>query len=311
MLALAAALGCCGALAQEAPDCPPMPQPPSAEQASAGVRDAQDHGFLWRVRQGGHVSYLYGTVHVAKREWMVPGPAVIAALAAIDTVALELDMLDPEVQRRLAQGIAAAPRTPLPETLRLRLAQQADAACLPPGALAGLGPELQIATLASLVGRRDGLDPAYGIDAVLAGWGHASGKTVVSLETPELQLAALQMANPAETLEFIDSSLAEIESGRAAPALRRIAKVWADADLETLTQYASWCDCLRTPAERATMARLLDERNPALARSIETLHRRGRHVFAAVGSLHMIGPLGLPALLARHGFEVERVRFAR
>jgi uncharacterized protein YbaP (TraB family) len=257
------------------------------------------------------VSYLYGTVHVAKREWMVPGPAVAGALAASDTVALELDLLDPEVQRRLAHGIAAAPRMPLPEALRLRLARRADAECLPPEALAGLGPELQVATLSSLVGRRDGLDPSYGIDAVLAGQGHASGKAVVSLETPELQLAALQMASPAEALEFIDSSLAEIESGRAAPALRRIAQVWADADLDTLTDYASWCDCLHTPADRAAMARLLDARNPALARGIEALHHRGRRVFAAVGSLHMIGPLGLPAILARHGFEVERVHFSR
>jgi len=35
----------------------------------------------------------------------------------------------------------------------------------------------------------------------------------------------------------------------------------------------------------------------------------GKQVFAAVGSLHMIGPMGLPALMAQRGYRVERVEF--
>jgi len=34
-------------------------------------------------------------------------------------------------------------------------------------------------------------------------------------------------------------------------------------------------------------------------------------VFAAVGSLHMIGPKGLPALLRQRGYRVEQGEFAR
>jgi uncharacterized protein YbaP (TraB family) len=32
-------------------------------------------------------------------------------------------------------------------------------------------------------------------------------------------------------------------------------------------------------------------------------------VFAAVGSLHMTGPKGLPRLLGQRGYTVERVKF--
>ena len=98
-----------------------------------------------------------------------------------------------------------------------------------------------------------------------------------------------------------------MESGRASPTIKRIAQVWADGDLDTLTRYESWCDCLKTPADRKAMARLIDARNPALADAIAALHASGKQVFAAVGSLHMIGPRGLPALLARRGYRVERI----
>jgi uncharacterized protein YbaP (TraB family) len=49
--------------------------------------------------------------------------------------------------------------------------------------------------------------------------------------------------------------------------------------------------------------------NPGLARNIDALHAEGKRVFAAVGSLHMVGPLGLPALLRERGYKVERVDF--
>jgi uncharacterized protein YbaP (TraB family) len=55
------------------------------------------------------------------------------------------------------------------------------------------------------------------------------------------------------------------------------------------------------------MKRVLDDRNPGLAASIDALHLGGKRVFAAVGSLHMIGPRGLPALLARRGYRVEPI----
>ena len=92
-----------------------------------------------------------------------------------------------------------------------------------------------------------------------------------------------------------------------APALKRVAQVWADSDTDALTHYETWCDCLKTPADRAAMARMLDERNPALADRIAELHAGGARVFAAVGSLHMTGPLGLPALMAQRGFAVEAI----
>ena len=91
--------------------------------------------------------------------------------------------------------------------------------------------------------------------------------------------------------------------------MERIAQVWAEGRFDELFRYEQWCDCLNTPQEKAQFKRLLDDRNPALAERIDALHNAGNKVFAAVGSLHMVGKMGLPALLAQRGYQVERMEF--
>lgn len=297
------------ALAQPVADCPPVAPAHTSEPARAGLPGARDHGFLWRISRDRRDSFLYGTVHVARAEWRVPGPGLMRALAASDTVALELDLLDPDIQRRLARSLAlTSPAAALPAPLQQRLQRQFEAECLPEAALAALSPEMQAITLGTLAGRRDGLDPAYGIDVFLAGWGRAANKTVVSLESPESQAALLRADSEAERIEFVQSALEQLESGRARPQLRRLTQAWAEGDLAELARYGEWCECLKTDADRAAMARLLDDRNPALADSITALHAAGQRVVAAVGSLHMTGPKGLPVLMSQRGFRVERLR---
>jgi uncharacterized protein YbaP (TraB family) len=309
LLLASAAVGARAQTPAPAADCPPQASAPTPEQAQAGVRDARDRGFLWRLDKGGHRSYLYGTVHVGKPAWTYLGPHVVQAMRASDTIALEVDLLDPEMQRAMQQGMAAHPKLTLPDALKARLDQQIRAECLSGTAMASLSPEMQVATLSLLVGRRDGLDPAYAIDLAVAGYGHGVGKRVVSLETPELQLGVLQAPDAAQALETVASGLDDLESGRARPQLVHVASVWADSDFDELSRYASWCDCLKTESDRIALRRLVDDRNPGLADAIDALHAKGRNVFAAVGSLHMIGPVGLPALLAQRGYAVERVAY--
>jgi uncharacterized protein YbaP (TraB family) len=162
-----------------------------------------------------------------------------------------------------------------------------------------------------MAARRDGLDPAHAIDLVLALLARQFGRPIVSLETPEVQMAALQMPSQAETIEFVSSSLDDLESGRTRPMLNRIAKIWTDGNYAELARFESWCNCVDTAAERAAMKRMLDDRNPSLAAAIDELHGGGQRVFAAVGSLHMIGPTGLPALLRQRGYKVEQGDFGR
>ena len=291
--------------------CPPAAVELTPERVQSGMAVAKDHGFLWRISKGDHASYLYGTIHASRLEWMFPGPSVVEALQASDTIALELDVLDPQIQRRLADGMAASTGAPLPAALQKRLQRRMRAECVAEAALVKMSPELQLAALTVVAARRDGLDPAYSVDLMLANYGRGGSRSVVSLETPEAQLEALKPSDRAEMLALVAHTLDELESGRTRPLLNRVARMWADGDHAGLARYEAWCECRKTAAERLAWKRLLDDRNPILAERIDALHTEGRRVFAAVGSLHMVGSQGLPALLRQRGFKVEAGDFMR
>ena len=295
--------------AQAPSTCPPEARPPSPTQVAEGMKTARDRGFLWRAAKDGRTSYLYGTMHVGRMAWMFPGPEVLRAARSSDVIALELDILDPEIVQRLQAGTAIQPGSVLPEALRLRLRAQLRAACLPEQLLDQTAPEMVASTLTVMAARREGLDPAYAVDAVYASMGHELKKPVSSLETPELQLKLLLGSTEAESQAAIESALQELESGKASPMLKHMAQVWSDGRLGEMEKYEQWCECVETETDRVMMRRMLDERNPGLARNIDAIHASGKTVFAAVGSLHMIGKLGLPALLAERGYKVERVDF--
>lgn len=302
------------ARAQAAPDCPPAPSP-SPEAVARASEQARDRGFLWRIRKGGRTSWLYGTIHLGRLEWVFPGPKVREALRASDVAAFELDFSDPALVQRLQDGLGAAARDPaaplLPDDLAARLRRQLQAACAPPELQEALPPEMLAATLTLMAARRDGLDAGYAVDPALAQLARREGKEVVSLETPEQQIGLLRSESAAELREGLDKMLGDLERGRARPLLRRVALAWEQGRAAELSGYRRWCECARTPQERRALKALLDDRNGPMAERIDALHTSGKTVFAAVGSLHMFGPAALPSLLAARGYEVARVEFQR
>lgn len=286
--------------------------PPSAiaslEKPGIGLRNGVDRGVLWRIERDGRTSWLYGTIHVGRGDWVRPGPTIQKALAQSDTLALELDLRDEATARAMARPAdpELLARMLSGERAR-RLERQNSEACVPPGTLSKLQPILQVTALAGLAGRADGLYPEFGVDETLAVSARNSSKPIVALENAADQLKVLTGESEAEETEQVDAALDELESGKLRGQLKELADVWARSDAAKLASYPEWCDCLKTPAEQRLMKRLLDDRNPNLADGIERLHAGGKGVFAAVGALHMIGPQGLPTLMAARGFTVTPV----
>lgn len=281
--------------------CPPPTVPPTAGQATSWAAQAPDRGVLWRISKGGHASYLFGSLHVGKADWAYPGPALRAAWAATEVLAVELDPVD--VIPALA---ALPPEAPLPPSLARGLATATQLACLPDGALSALPVMLQLSTLMLIEARRDGFDPGFGQDMMLLGWARSEGRPVQSLETVQEQLQALS-PSAAELPVVVGGGLRQLREGRVRAPMRKLAEAWSRGDLNTVADYARWCGCADTPMERAWMQRLNDDRNGPLAARIAALHGAGQRLLVAVGALHMTGPQALPRLLAAEGFTVEPV----
>jgi uncharacterized protein YbaP (TraB family) len=286
-----------GPALRAAPACPPEVRAP----ATPSTAPAPDRGLLWSYEKDGRRGWLFGTLHVARPDWSRPGPALSRAIAQADRLALEVDLTDPAVAAAWAAPQPPAP--PLRPALAARLAAQRRAACVDE-ALAGQPPALQVAALLTLSARHEGLDPAWGLDLVLAQTFHGAGRPVLSLERASDQLDLLREDHDPAALE---TDLRGLENGQARATLRRLAEAWARAERQVLEDYPRWCRCADTPADRVRLQRLLQDRNAAMAARLQALHAEGAQPLVAVGALHLVGPQGLPALLQAAGFTVQAV----
>lgn len=291
--------------------CPAPPVPVTAEEMPKLAAQARDRGFLWRISKNDRVGYLYGSIHIGKREWSLPGPKTLAALQASDTIALELDILDPAVQQQMSDPskLGLRPLT-LPADANARIATLATKFCAPAAAIATMHPALQMATLSLFDARFSGLEFVFGSEMFLAQFGRGTQKSVRGLETPQIQMRALTGGDPKDLVDAINSSLKLMEAGGQRKQTQRLVNTWANGDLQDLQRYEEWCDCANTPAEKRFFQRVNDDRNPGLAEAIDKLVREGRKVFAAVGALHMVGGKPVQKLLADMGYKVERIDFA-
>jgi uncharacterized protein len=291
--------------------CPPPAPEMTEKRVADALKNAQDRGFLWRLDKGGRTSWLYGTLHVAKPEWAMPGPTVRGALKQSDALLLELDLTDPKTLAAISEGMSgtATPTLAFSERQRLQVEALALELCIPLSELRNKSPAVQSFILMASIGRREGLHPELGIDLWLGVLARALTKPVISLETVEDQLNLLNplVASSQAQEQELDRMLDTLVSGRSQTQLGQIAAYWSTSDLAALHDYPQWCECMQTPEDRRAMQRALDDRNVPMTERIAKLHDGGQQVFAAVGALHMVGPQSLPRLLALQGFTVKWV----
>jgi len=292
-----------------APTCPPTLAPPTQDEVHAAVRDARDHGALWTIDKDGRGSWLYGTIHVGNLAMSVPGPTLIRALAAADVLAIEVDVTNPVIAQAIRAPRGSSEGPTVPPALLERLKALAEKACVPWEPLSKLPPMLTVAALMALEARWDGLDPSYGTELVLAGVAQARRMPIISLESPSIQRKALSEGPLDRQLAAVERVTAALEQGHVRPAVRALARAWQDGDLVTIADYEQWSGSASSPEAKEDMERMVFGRNPDLGAAIDLAHREGKRVFAATGILHMVGDGGLPKLLQKLGYTVERLSF--
>lgn len=290
----------------KAQDCPPPLTPPAPALLSQPPSSAPDRGVIWQLEKDGRTAWLYASIHLGRPEWLIPGRRLQAALAASDTLVMELDLSDPQVLQTLTAPVAGRPALRLNAELRSRMQALAQRYCTDLAPYERLHPLLQLGQLVAQSARGDGYGAEFGQELALMIQAQQRGLKMAGLETPTLQLQALIPKSSQEAMEEVREGLRQLESPELRRQTRRLAEAWASGDLATLESYERWCDCVHTAADRAALRRTISDRNPAMADGIARLHREGRRVLVAVGALHMTGDASLLKDLRARGFTVTQ-----
>ncbi len=252
-------------------------------------------------------TYLLGTVHVLPRRVHWHHGPLARAVAEADLLITELSPA--ELARAPAVAAALAPRrTPQPIAQRLAADEQAMLGRfaaqqrLALDGLSGLDDWAVALTLAQASGRAAQLSPGNGVDAQLMRHFRRSGRTVAGLERAEDQFEPMEAMALDDQRVMLRRAIRELPQ---APArLRMLVATWSSGDMAALDAVIAEQQT-RAPALHQSM---LTDRNRRWLDRLDRLHQREGTRLVAVGAAHMVGPDGLPALLAERGYRVTRVQ---
>lgn len=270
---------------------------------SAAPTYAASAGPVWSIhRPGGGTVYLAGSVHVLDTARSRLPPAFDSAWRDAERVVMELDMddLDPAAAASFLAAHATIGdgenlRTLLGAERFARVDTQARALGLSLDSVAQLEPWAVALALTQLQLVKLGLDPAQGVEQQLTERARAEGKPIAGLETIDEQLGVLDGLSYMDQARFLELTAGESDS--MATELDGILTAWRRADTAALERL------LLVEYERlpTLYGPLVTDRNRRWLPQIEALLARPDDTLVVVGTLHLVGPDGLLALLKDRG----------
>jgi hypothetical protein len=276
---------------------------------TAAAQDAGHPVSLWKLDGITNSVYLLGSVHLL-RAGDHPLPSVIdEAYDNAETLMMELDMddIDPvEAQSLLTElGLIHDDRSlndimgPEDYAEAEALAKAAD---IPLTMLAKSEPWLAAITVEQLMLARIGFNPLFGIENHLMEKSADDGKDIIGLETIREQLEFLDGMSLESQRALLLQSLKE--SVDIQKIMDELVDAWRHGDVAFLE--VNMLDEMKQYPE--LYKTIVVDRNASWLRKIEDLLDHQDDYLIVVGALHLIGDDGVPALLARRGYEVRQLR---
>ncbi len=273
----------------------------------ATAQDAKKH-FLWKVEgPGASVAYLLGSLHVLTPEFYPLSADINEAFAASQTLVEELDldeMNDPaQMMSALSKAMLTDGRTldqiVAPATFA-EVQKRAEKAGLPMIALQRMKPWLVAITLMGPTLQTAGFKAELGVDKHFFDRAKEAGLKRQALETLAYQLDRFDQLSPRLQEDMLISSMKELDT--QVGNVRELAQQWAAGDVKALEASL----LVSFEGSRELYDRLLVERNRNWVPHVETCLQQNAGCFIVVGAAHLVGPDGLPTLLAAKGYKVTQ-----
>lgn len=265
---------------------------------------APERHCLWEVRGDRNTVYLLGSVHMLSAADGALPREMTDAYDRSETLVMELD-LNGAADSMLGSAIEATllpEGESLAEVLGPGLYERYMARAAPLGVEPALADRLQpwfaALLLEQLTLAGSGLAAEAGVDMQLAHRAQLDNKPIIALETVAEQLGYFSDLTPSQQLEFLRTTLVELDKQGSETAT--LVRAWRNGDVSELERL------MREDAARAPeLYRVLTtERNRKWLPRISALLHDSQDYLVVVGALHLVGRDGLVELLRQQGYKV-------
>ena len=261
----------------------------------------------WIISDDDTEILLIGTIHLGKRGQLTLPAELVRTLPVADRLYLE-SRVDTRQGAPGEDGLKKYGRLPegqtlrdvLPAALLQRLEQTLAGLGFPLSAVEGYRPWAISILLQTTQMSRKGYQHTDGVESLILDLAEQAGVEIRGLETPGTAMQLLAGLSPETDRLMLESALSEL--GQVGDFLDQTVTAWQAGDLATLQ--TTLLDEMDKSAEFSEA--VLHKRTRAwVTRTVELMQVPGVFVIA-VGTGHLLGERGMPALLAREGLRIRR-----
>ena len=264
--------------------------------------------FMWKVEgPDGSSAYLLGSLHVLTAEFYPLSATINKAFAESKTLVEEVDideMNDPMVMMAaLSKAMLSDGRTldqVIAPELYAEVKKRAEKTGMPMMAIQRMKPWLVAISLMAPMLQAAGFKPELGIDKHFFDRAKDSGMKRQGLETMAFQLDQFDSMSPKLQEEMLRTTIEDLDKEVA--GVKEVAQAWSFGNIAAMEKITLE---QRTEAPELYQ-RLLVERNLNWIPHVEACIKQNSACFIVVGAAHLVGPDGLPTLLAKKGYKVTQ-----
>jgi uncharacterized protein len=274
---------------------------------------AEPRPAMFKLADSDSEVYLFGTVHILPPDLKWRTKMFNDALKKSDVIYFETPSgADSEARAiALTQSLGMnPPGVTLASYLTLAEQEMLKRAAAKAGAsyddLQGMRPWLAAIMVSLSAMMEAGQDPDAGVEKVIEAEAAKTGKALDYFESIDEQLGLFAKLSEQSQKAILLASIDDIEEG---PGLtKKLDKAWVSGDLKTLDNYVNG-DMRRL--DMAVYKAILVDRNSNWTKQIDTLMKADQKnavIFIAVGAGHLTGKDGIPTMLEKLGYRVDRVQ---
>jgi uncharacterized protein YbaP (TraB family) len=254
------------------------------------------------------IAYLFGSIHIAKKDFYPMSAPVQKAYAQADTIVVEADSSSDTAAQTITSKLTYAAPDKLENhvsqavwgTLKAMTGKSIDQFQSFTPAMVAMGLTIEVSM-------QLGFDPVQGIDLHFINAAKKDHKTLIELDGLEFQADVLASLNDDEGNAMLASTLDSFRKGEVKRQFQKMSQAWLKADsdgLENIFLEAGNKD----EGSKKIMHMLMDDRNESMTNKIRDLMLQGKKAFIVVSAGHMAGERSIIAQLKQQGLHVKQIR---